>query len=149
MITTLARRARRRMHALGREDDGFTLLEATVSLTLLAVVASASVIAVTNSTQSEASAHNRAAAAALAAQDIQAARTLRYPDRPQAEAAHTVTVGNLKYTVSRTVQVLDTSNNLTSGTCSTDGTYTYTSLRVTSTVAWSADSVSLGTVIAC
>jgi Tfp pilus assembly protein PilV len=133
-----------------RDDDGFTIMEAVVSLTLFLIVSIAAVSAIVNSIRITDLSNNRVVAANLAQADIEQARaqtadqsvlsisTTGYPK--------TTTVGSSTYTVSRAA----------SGTCPTTrtaGTLYYLNLPVT--VSWAqSDSggtrnVRADTVIAC
>jgi Tfp pilus assembly protein PilV len=135
-------------HRLGYaagNDDGFTLVEALVAFSLLAIVSTASINASITAVSSSNGSRDRIAAANLAQQDLENARSLQYPDYPAAAAAHPVTVGNKTFSVQRTV----------STTCPSLWTPGLpTSMKVTTTVtspgaANRAVSVTMATVIAC
>jgi Tfp pilus assembly protein PilV len=135
-------------HRLGyaaKSDDGFTLVEALVAFSLLAIVSTASINAGITAVSSSNSSRDRITAANLAQQDLENARSLQYPDYPGADAAHPVTVGSKTFSLQRTV----------SATCPSLWTPGLpTSMVVTTTVtspgaANRAVSVTMATVIAC
>jgi prepilin-type N-terminal cleavage/methylation domain-containing protein len=132
-------------------DAGFTVLEVLVAFVLFAVLAGASTTAIVNATAAANISRDRVNAANVAEQDIQQARSLRYPNYPQPVAAHTVTVGNKKYTVTRAIPspcpVSSDPNN--PGLTWTPGQAT--SMQVITTVTWpgSTTGVSIATEMAC
>lgn len=151
---TLHPRGRRR-RAVG--DDGFTMTETVVSITLLAIVAVGATTAITTGTHAQASGQDRTVAVNLAHADLEQARALTYPDYPASVANHTVTVGDQPYTVGRTVTPLYASQAVAPAgqTCPAQLTATgVLSLRVTTTVSWrdgkgQTQSTAMTTVVAC
>lgn len=153
-MTTRARCARplklnrlNRLRRLRGDDSGFTLIEVVVSLVIFAVVAAASVTALSSATRTSNTSRDRVAAANVAQADLEQVRALQYPNYPTAVTAHTVTVGNRTYTVSRAITT----------TCPSVWTPGQpTSMQVTTTVSWNAldtathtRTVALATEIAC
>jgi type II secretory pathway pseudopilin PulG len=142
MSSTLFRLPRR--HHAKRDDAGFTVLEALVSFALFAVIGGSSVTAIVNANTTSKDSSDRVNAADLAAQDLQQARTLDYPNYPTSVAAHSVIVGNTTYTVTRSVpSPCPTTSNFNS----------QTTMLVTTTVTWApvnaANTVVMATEIAC
>jgi prepilin-type N-terminal cleavage/methylation domain-containing protein len=137
-------------------DDGFTMAETIVSITLLAFVAAAATTAVITSGHAQSGGQTRTSAANLARNDLDKARALVYPDYPAAVAAHPEVVGSMTFTVSRTVTALYASQAAApaGSTCPVnltgDGVL---SLRVVTTVAWTEKgkplSTSVSEVLAC
>jgi type II secretory pathway pseudopilin PulG len=125
-----------------RDDAGFTVVEAIVAFSLFAMVAGSSITALVSTTSAANGTRDRVTAANIAQQDIQQARSLRYPNYPAAIAAHSVAVGNKTFTVSRAIS--NTCPNLW-----TPGKPT--SMQVTTTVTWRGAKlpVKIGTLIAC
>ena len=126
------------------DDAGFTVLEALVSFTLLAVVGAASVTASVKATGTSKNSTDRVVAANLAQQDQQAAQAVRYPTYPAAVAAKGVRVGTTTYTITRTI----------GGSCPVPPNYdAHPYMTVTSTVTWppagSARKVVMAQELAC
>ncbi len=129
-------------YARSERDSGFTLIEAVVSLVLFAIVATASVVAVADSTKSSVRTRDRVAATNLAQQDLAQLRALANRTTI-ASATKSTTVGGRAYTVKRTV----------TGACPAVSTLTSTSkITVSTNVTWAnttGGGVTLATVLAC
>ena len=136
------RSLRLRLREGARDDSGFTLVEVVVSSVLFVIVAAASVTAIVAGMKADNTSRNRVMAANVAQADLEQARALAFPNYPTAEAAHSVPVGNMTFTVARTI----------SNACPVVWIAGQpTSMQVTTTVSWpgSTSTVKVATVIAC
>ncbi len=137
--------SRHRLDALSQEaattDRGFTVIEALVSFVLLALVGASATSAIVATMRTSNTTRDRVTAANIAQQDIQDARSLRYPNYPAGVAAHTVTVGNKSFTVSRSVTT----------PCPATWIPDSPPMQVVTTVTWrdGKTPVTIGTEIAC
>ena len=156
MRSTLAHRLRGRHCALGTAgdtddaDSGFALTEVIVSFIIFVAVATAATYAVTRGIASSVAGHDRVGAANLAQQQLEQARALpRAGLTASPTATSTATVGNSKYTVTRTVGYLPAGNTACPTDVATDAAHEIT-VHV-AVVAHGATSRTIGmdTVIAC
>lgn len=150
MPTNRVRPPLRQDEANAPDDAGFTVLECLVAFVLFAVLAGASTMAIVNANQTSNSSRDRVTAADLAQQDIQQARSLRDGVYPQAVAAHTVTVGTKRYTVSRSVTACPATTD-SNNQALTWQPGQVTSMQVTTTVTWTGSParIQFATEIAC
>lgn len=129
-------------YARSERESGFTLIEAVVSIVLFAVVATASVVAVADSTKSSVRTRDRVTATNLAQQDLAQLRSLGNRTTITS-TTKSVTVGGRAYTVKRTV----------TGACPAVSTLTSTSkITVSTNVSWATSTnaaVTIATVLAC
>jgi prepilin-type N-terminal cleavage/methylation domain-containing protein len=137
--------------ATTRSDSGFALTEVLVATVILAIIGAAAVMAINTGVSSASVTHQRVVTANVAQQAVQQAVTM-----PRASltatptpAATTVTVGNGKYRVSRSIGYSPTGANACP-TANVVGTpYAIVVHVVASPVAGSTRSVQMDTVIAC
>lgn len=85
------------------EDHGFAVLEALVSFVILLIVSGTVFDLISHINSGAKDVRARVNATYLAQQDLQVARSVRYPAYPMPAAQKTAQVGRTKYQITRTV----------------------------------------------
>ncbi|HVU92208.1 MAG TPA: type II secretion system protein [Jatrophihabitans sp.] len=103
MPTVLPRRPADRCRAGDDDDDGFTLLEVVVSFVLFAIVAGAATMGIVNSMKAAHTSQQRVDAANVAQHFVTQARSDTAEVTRRATSTQTVSVGNERFAVERTI----------------------------------------------
>lgn len=132
-LAPAAVRAVRRRAGLAGGDDGFTLAEILVAMTVFTVMATATLTMVVRTVDVSRSNARRVVAASLADRQIESIRGTRAVDIPDGLSTRTETVGGIAYTVKQTATYVV--NGASTNVCAATGSSLSYKL-VTVTVSW-------------